>query len=362
MKALVLEGINEVKYTEVDTPVANDGEVLVKVMAAGICGSDIPRTYRDGAHVMPLILGHEFSGQVYSVGNKVSDKWIGKRVGIFPLIPCRECEQCRANRYELCGNYSYLGSRRNGAFAEYVTVPEWNLVELPENVSYEDAAMLEPMAVAVHAMRRVSVNKEDTVLVCGAGTIGCLLVMFLLEKNVENVYVACNKDFQKQKLVELGIMEDHICDIRVNSVNEFISDRTQGRGVSVYFDCVGSNEVIATALNVTSPMGRVCYVGNPHTDISMDKNTYWQILRKQLTITGTWNSSYIGSNNMAIDSTVANDDIEDDWQYVIRRLGAKRINLTGLITHRFSLENLIEGFEIMRDKSEDYIKIITVAE
>ena len=155
MKAWVLEDIGKIQYKKVSKPRIGEHEVLVEVKAAGICGSDIPRIYQTGAHRMPLIPGHEFAGRVVQTGENTDAKWQNKRVGIFPLIPCRSCIACRKGQYELCRNYSYLGSRQDGGFAEYVAVPESNLIELPETVSYEEAAMLEPMAVACHALRRV---------------------------------------------------------------------------------------------------------------------------------------------------------------------------------------------------------------
>ncbi|MBR0119687.1 MAG: alcohol dehydrogenase catalytic domain-containing protein, partial [Eubacterium sp.] len=123
MKAWVLHQINDIRYEEVATPeVSNTGssgsEVLVKVCAAGICGSDIPRIYETGAHKMPLIPGHEFAGEVADVGEGDEAGWIGKRVGIYPLIPCRKCHSCLQDQYELCRDYDYIGSRRDGAFAE----------------------------------------------------------------------------------------------------------------------------------------------------------------------------------------------------------------------------------------------------
>ena len=156
MKAWVLEDIGKIQYKEVSKPLPGEHEVLVEVKAAGICGSDIPRIYQTGAHRMPLIPGHEFAGRVVQTGENTDAKWQNKRVGIFPLIPCHNCVACQKGQYELCRNYSYLGSRRDGGFAEYVAVPECNLIELPENVSYEEAAMLEPMSVACHAPRRVT--------------------------------------------------------------------------------------------------------------------------------------------------------------------------------------------------------------
>ena len=160
MKAQVLYGINDMRYEDIEEPQLKDGWVIVKVMAAGICGSDIPRIYKTGAHVHPIVIGHEFSGKVVKTYNGDSD-WSGKRVGVFPLIPCGKCKCCQDKRYEMCSNYNYLGSRCNGGLAEYVAVPEWNLLELTENISYRQAAMLEPMAVAVHAMRQFTI-KEGT--------------------------------------------------------------------------------------------------------------------------------------------------------------------------------------------------------
>ena len=181
MKAYVLHGPNDIRYEEMDVPTPAKGEVLVEVKAAGVCGSDIPRIYQTGAHKHPLIPGHEFAGVVSGIGEGVGGEWIGKRVGIFPLIPCGKCGPCQNKQYEMCRNYDYVGSRRDGAYAEYVTVPAANLIELPDKVSFEAAAMLEPMAVAVHAMRRVSIKAEDIVVICGVGTIGTLLLMYLME-------------------------------------------------------------------------------------------------------------------------------------------------------------------------------------
>ena len=158
MKAYVLEGINQLKYKEIKMPELHEGEVLVEVKAAGICGSDIPRIFETGTYHFPTIPGHEFSGQVVSAYDGEQNPWIGKRVGIFPLIPCMECFTCKKVEYEMCRNYNYLGSRCDGGFAEYVAVPEWNLIELPDKVSYEEAAMLEPAAVALHAVRRLDLQ------------------------------------------------------------------------------------------------------------------------------------------------------------------------------------------------------------
>lgn len=348
MKAWVLKGVNRIELEEVPKPIPGKGEVLVQIKAAGICGSDIPRIYQTGAHSHPLIPGHEFAGKVVMAGSEDGQSWIGKRVGIFPLIPCHECGPCQNQYYEMCRNYSYLGSRRDGAFTEYVAAPVNNLIELPEAVSYEEAAMLEPMAVAVHALRRLTIHTEDTVVVCGLGTIGLMLVMFLQEMGVSNVYVIGNKEFQRERVMRAGISEKHYLDCRNGDVESWILQKTCGRGAQVFFECVGKNETVSQAISVAAPAGQVCFVGNPFSDMQFEKDCYWKILRNQLRVTGTWNSSFL-------------HDDQDDWHYVLERLAKKSISPDELITHRFALEDLEQGFHIMRDKSEDYIKILMVS-
>lgn len=350
MKAWVLHDINDFTFEDCDKPSFDDDQVLVKVMAAGICGSDIPRAFTTGAHVKPLIIGHEFSGQVVETKTEDESTWLGKRVGIFPLIPCMSCGPCRNKQYEMCRNYSYLGSRCNGGFAEYVAVPKANLIELPDNVSFEHAAMLEPMAVAVHAMRRgLSLDQKDvsekTVAVCGLGTIGLLLVMFLKQKGVKDILVIGNKEFQKKQAMELGIASENYCDCKNEDVQGFIMDRTKGAGVDLFFECVGKNETISQAINAVVPAGSIVLVGNPYSDMQFDKNTYWKILRSQIKLTGTWNSSFT-------------HDEDDDWHYVLRCLGDELIHPEKLISHRLPLEKLMDGFIIMRDKTEDYVKVM----
>lgn len=347
MKAWVLHGIEDFRMETVDIPVLAESEVLVRVEAAGICGSDIPRVYRTGTYSYPLIPGHEFAGVVEKIGRDVEPEWCGKRVGIFPLIPCKECIPCRQQQYEMCQHYSYLGSRTDGGFAEYVRVPVWNLLELPEKVSMEQAAMLEPMSVAVHAIRRAGVHSADTIAVCGLGTIGLLTVMFLREMGCEKIYCIGNKEFQKKFVLELGISSEWYCNANDIKVEEWISDKTAGNGVGVFFDCVGKNETLLQSLNCVAAGGIVQLVGNPASDMKIEKDVYWKILRKQLSVYGTWNSSFTHSE-------------DDDWHYVLDRLERDRVHPERMITHRYSLAELGSGFELMRSKKEDYVKVMSV--
>lgn len=356
MKAWLLHEAGTIKYEETDIPELRENEVLVAVKAAGICGSDIPRIYRDGAHKMPLIPGHEFSGKVVKLGKWVDESWMQKRVGVYPLIPCRECTACRKGQFEMCKNYSYLGSRQDGGFAEYVAVSVQNLIELPDSVSYAQAAMLEPMSVAVHAMRRVNVAQTDTVVVYGLGTIGLLLVMFLLEKGIANVFAVGNKASQRDAVVSIGLPETHFCNCREQNVNEWIAEKTNYLNADVVFECVGKSETLSAVISLTTAGGTICVVGNPHSDMNLDKQIYWRILRNQLTITGTWNSSFFKSILDADEYGYYGEVV--DWEYVLKKLEEGRIEPQKLITHQFAIEDLETGFRIMRDKTEDYIKIM----
>lgn len=345
MKAWVLHGIGDIRFEEAEEPKLKENEVLVRVKAAGICGSDIPRIYKTGAHIHPLIPGHEFAGQVVTVGRGADTKWLRKRVGIFPLIPCGDCTVCQRQQYELCRNYSYLGSRRNGGFAEYAAVPEWNLTELSDSVSYEEAAMLEPMAVAVHAMRRMQIHKNDTAVIFGLGTIGMLLFLFLRDAGIENILVIGNKEFQKRTVLNLGLEESCYCDITAQNLSEWLMQRTDKKGADAFFECVGRNETFSQVVDLTAPQGQICLVGNPYSDMQLEKAIYWKILRNQLTITGTWNSSFTHT-------------AEDDWHYVLDRLEHKRILPKRLISHELELKDAERGFLIMRDKREEYMKVM----
>jgi len=352
MKSYVLHDINDFYYEDTVEPALTEGTVLVKVHAAGICGSDILRIYKNGTYHYPLIPGHEFSGEVVKTFNPDDSSWLGRRVGVFPLIPCMKCIQCREKKYEMCTGYSYLGSRTSGGFTEYVRVPVWNLIGLPDNVSYEQAAMMEPMSVAVHAIRRATgadpMKKDSVIAVYGLGTIGMLITMFISGMGYENIIGAGNKDIQKEIFLKTAGKHARYIDIRDVEFAEWIKNNTES-GTDIIFECVGRNETVKEAVLAAAPGGRVQLVGNPTGDIDFPREIYWKVLRRQLTVTGTWNSSFTHEDT-------------DDWHYVLSMLQTGKIHPEDLITHRFTMNELIKGFEIMRDKSEPYMKIIGIME
>jgi len=247
----------------------------------------------------------------------------------------------------MCRNYDYLGSRRDGGFAEYVAVPVWNLIELPEAMPYAAAAMLEPASVARHAIKRLQITPEDTVALFGLGTIGIIMTQWLHILGVKKVYAIGHHPEHGEAMKQTASLEyEYFNDVRNSSnleveknVQDWLMERTEGKGVSIAIDCVGGSDTLSTCLNCVRPGGQILVVGNPRGDVELDKAVYWKILRNQIRLTGTWNSSFCHSS-------------EDDWNQVIKACCEGTLKLEELITHRLAFDELKKGLLIARDKSE----------
>lgn len=348
MKAQVLYGINDLRYeTDYKNPVLKNNEVLVKVKACGICGSDINRVLKSGTYHFPTIIGHEFSGQVVQVSKDEQKKLLNKRVSIFPLIPCKTCNSCLKGDYQLCENYNYLGSRCDGGFAEFVAVPEWNLMELPENISYEEAAMFEPAAVAVHALKKADNVLGKHIAITGTGTITSILIQICISAGAAKVYVlGRNKEkinYLKNLFPEAVFLNTDDSDIDVQ-VSNFVKN-----DFDIAIEGTGNSRMLELLFNFSARNATIITMGNPSDSISLSQKGYWNILRKEFTVKGTWNSSYgISSKN--------------DWKTVLELLMNKKLNLKSLITHRLQLNELLDGIHKMNDKNELFNKIMVIYE
>ena len=324
MKALNLHAVDDLRLDSLPIPECKDDEVLVKIAFCGICGSDIPRVYSKGTYHFPTVIGHEFSGVVeYDPKNELT----GKRVAVFPLIPCFECESCKNERYALCTDYDYYGSRRDGAMAEYLAIKRFNALILPDDVSLEAGAMCEPSAVACHATKKLGDLTGKSVLISGAGPIGILAAMFCTHKGAERVFFF---DIDKSKIREaerLGFYE-----------------YTDDVSVDVAVEGTGAGPALVRCLKALKPFGKIVLMGNPSRGVEMSQAEYWYILRKELQLFGTWNSSY--------------GEKENDWRDAIDAMSKGIINPETLITHRFSLEEYKEAFELMRDRKGFYQKVM----
>lgn len=333
MKAYVLHKVSDLRYEDVPMSECPTGWAIVQVKAAGICSSDIARVFTKGTYHFPTIPGHEFSGVVYSVADEEHQSLVGRRVGVFPLIPCRQCPQCQQKQYEMCANYDYVGSRRDGAFAEYVAVPIWNLLPLPDEVPLEVAAMLEPLSVGLHALKKAEIKKTDSVAVIGTGMIGISAAQWA-KKYTGGEVVVVGRNENKRHLVEsTGLPYE-------------VHTKADGKEYDVVLEAVGTPESVDLALNMVRPGGTVVLMGNPSGDILLTQNTYWRILRKQLVVKGTWNSFYDGSE-------------PSDWTDAVDALAKGEVDVKSLISHIFPQERLVDGLQLMRDHKEPYCKIMT---
>lgn len=335
MKAYVLHAVNKLQYDDINKPDCPDGWAIVKVKAAGICSSDIARVFTKGTYHFPTIPGHEFAGIVDSVSSEEDKELVGKHVGIFPLIPCRECPQCKDKHYEMCAHYDYVGSRRDGGFAEYVAVPVWNLIPLSDAIPFTSAAMLEPLSVALHAAKIADIQKGQSVGVIGTGMIGICAAQWAKSLGADIVDVI-GRNEAKRNLVEKAGLNYII-----------MTEQKKNCQFDVVIEAVGNPKSIDLAIQSVSPGGTLVLMGNPSGDISLSQNTYWRILRKQLLLKGTWNSSYDGKN-------------PSDWTEVVEALEKKEIKVEHLISHCFDQDNLKEGLDLMFLHKEPYCKVMTV--
>lgn len=310
MKAYVLHGIGDIRLEEVEIPSPKKGEVLVKVCATGNDYLDLHPIYGKTPTHFPYIPGHEFSGKVEVIGESVDPGWLHQRVGVCPVLFCGNCSFCQEGRTELCINCGYLGFEKNGGFAEFVIVPEKNLLLLPENVSYEEAAMLEPLTVAIHAVRKMTPKPSDEVVICGMNQLGVLVWLCLKDAGVENIYVIGNDNSQRQMADKAGISSRNYVESTSVDLAEWISRCTHGNGADIMYECTGENKRLIQVVDMMAPMGKVCLVGKPYSDIDLEKETYTRIRKNQLVLEGSWNAFFDGTP-------------EDDWHYALDRLARK---------------------------------------
>ena len=319
MKAAVLYNINDLRYESVPDPVPEKGETLIKIMAAGICGSDISRVFDKGAYHYPIILGHEFAG---------IDEKTGRKAVIFPLLPCMKCAMCQIGEYVCCENYDYYGSRRDGGFAEYLAVKNENILYVEGDISYDVLAMCEPAAIALHCVYLGDVKIGDKVLITGAGAIGLIMAYISKINGAEKVYYT---DIDKRKLdyaVSLGF------------------EVYENQKADVFIEGTGVSSALETGLDAVKPFGNVVLMGNPYGDINISQKSYWHILRKQLTLKGSWNSMF--------------NSFRNEWRIVLDLIAGGKLPLENMISHRFKLEQCNEAFNVLKNRTEFINRVMFV--
>lgn len=345
MRALVLYGVGDLRLEEVPRPVPRPGEVLVRVAYCGVCGSDIPRVFVKGTYRFPTICGHEFAGTIEQCGQGVSGYRPGDRVAVFPLLWCGQCPACERGAYVMCSDYDYYGSRRDGGFAEFVAVPVQNLLKVPEGVSLAAAAVTEPAAVALHAVRRAGGSLVgQTAVIFGAGPIGLLAAQWARRIGADQVILF---DLVPEKLDMAHRLGFRLAfDPTASEPVETVSRLTAGQGAELSIEAAGVPSTLLQAIATARADGRVVLLGNPSADVTLPAPLISQAMRRELHLLGVWNSSFSPAGN------------NDDWHAVLSAAAEGRLELESLVTHRVPLEEAPAALAMMRDRSQFFAKVL----
>lgn len=337
MKAALLTAPYQIGLQEVEKPRLGSCDVLIKVRCVGICGSDL-HTYR-GTHPFrkpPVILGHEMAGEVVEVAEDVSLFKKGDRVCVEPQTYCHHCPSCYQGNYNLCSNKRILGTTPwPGAFAEYVVIPEDKVYLLPGGLSFEEGAMVEPLAVGIRAAQMAQPRIGDTVLIMGSGTIGLATLAALKEAGVTRTIATDVEDFNLAKAKGLGAWST--VNVARESLAEKVKELTNGGGVDAAVIAVGVPSLIDESLGLIRKKGRVVLVALFDDKAAIDT---FKIVSTEAEVVGSW--VYTGR----------------EFQAAIDLMSQGRIETNSFITHRWPIERIGEALDLVDKRTEDLIKIV----
>jgi L-iditol 2-dehydrogenase len=288
MNALLLTAPSKLDYTEVETPTGGTDDVLVRVRACGICGSDIHGwDGSSGRRHPPLIMGHEAAGEIAQLGANVTGWSVGQRVTFDSTIYCGKCPACERGDVNLCDDRRVLGVspdtyKQHGAFAEYVAVPARILYALPDGLSYEEAAFAEPVSIALHGVKRANIQPGDTAVVIGSGMIGLLVIQALRVAGIERVIAVDREASRLATALELGATDTVMVEDDTTSAK--ILALTHGRGADVVMEVVGIEPTVKLAIACTRPGARIGLIGNLAPNINLPLQ---QVVTRELSLLGS---------------------------------------------------------------------------
>jgi len=288
MKAAVLHASNDIRYEDYPMPQMKPGHVRIHIKACGICGSDVPRVLGNAAHFFPIVLGHEFSGEVAEIADDVKGFEIGDRVVCASLIPCYECPDCANGNFSLCKHYTFIGSRIQGGFSDYVVAPAANVVKFSSEYSFEEAALIEPASVALHGLLCADYRGGNTVAIVGAGTIGLFAAQWADIMGASKV-VFLDVDDDRLALAKEITGFDGINTLK-NKASDAAKEFTNGFGFDYVFATSGAPASYLTCLEVTANKAHVCFIGTPTGNVSFTAGEWELLNRRELTLTGSWMS------------------------------------------------------------------------
>jgi L-iditol 2-dehydrogenase len=336
MKAAVFRDGKGIVIEEIPIPEVEPGGVVIKVRACGICGSDLHR-YRHGGND-GWIMGHELSGDVVEAGEYITDLNKGDRVAAISGRGCGHCYWCEKGEWIRCSKMMILGYGIPGAFAEYVSIPNFKLglyaARLPDTMTYEEGATMEPLSVAWHAVTQTQPRPEHTAVIIGLGIIGICVVPILKSMGVSQVIACGRRETRLNMAREKGA--DIVVDAAKEDILSIVAEATAGKGAYIVYDCAGSPVTFRQSLEMVHRGGKIDLVGIYQEPI-------------------TWNPSSIVSN----DITIIGCGLRFDIPGAVDLVNSGKVDTKSLITHRFSLNQIEEAFQTLAE-APDAIKVMVV--
>jgi L-iditol 2-dehydrogenase len=335
MRALVFAGPGEMPLQERDDPRPGAGEVVVAVRASGICGSDVHGYLGATGRRRPgVVMGHEAAGDVLAVGRGVTSAKEGDRVALRSILACRRCERCRRGQPNVCTDRRGMGMHFDGAYAEQIVVPEALLLPLADTLSYEDGALIEPLAVAMHAVNRTPFELMDFVVVIGAGAIGLLTLLAARSRGAGSIVVT---DLSAHRLeVARGLGADLTIDVGSADPVAVIAGATDGRGADAVFEAVGIASTVAQSMAVTRAGGQVTWIGNSAPVVEMPMQ---ELVTRELTVRGTYGYA-------------------EEYEQAAEALAAGLIDVRPLVEYVAPLEDGPDLFRRLGESSLAAVKVV----
>ncbi|KAB8131003.1 NAD(P)-dependent alcohol dehydrogenase [Gracilibacillus oryzae] len=344
MKAAVLNKPLDMEIKKVSIPEIKTDEALVKVKCIGICGSDV-HYYEHGKIgryevKSPLILGHELAGDVIAIGENVTNLKVGDRVAVEPGVTCGRCEYCKSGRYNLCPDVVFMATPPvDGAWADYVSVRSDFLFPIPNDMSYEEGALLEPFSVGIHAMNRGKIKPSDRILITGLGPIGLLAIQAAKMYGVKEIYATDVVKFRQDLAKELGVTA--VIDPTKENIDERLDALTKGNGIDAAIETSGNTFAINDALKSVKRGGRIVLVGMPVSSETPVDITH--LVDSEHDVYGLFR--YANTYPNAIQAVSKSD-----------------LAIEKIITHKYKLDDIKEAIEKARLEKETSIKIMIYPE
>lgn len=326
MKSMVISGPNDVSLVERDIPIPGSGEVLIQVMASGICGTDLHIYHGEYLGDYPVVPGHEFSGVVTAIGSQVKRFKIGDRVAVEPNIACDNCEHCLNNRQNFCVNWQAVGVTLPGGMEQYVTAPEKVVFDIGD-LPFEQGAFVEPLSCVIHGVERAHIKLGDRVVILGAGPIGNLILQVSRLQGAAHITVLENNPGRAELARKLG------SDIVVNDMEDLKMD-----GYDVVIDATGVIPVMNRAIDFARKGGTILLFGVPPSGANIEMEAF-KIFQKGLTLLSSFTS------------------VRNSLQ-AIHLLQSGQVQVEPLISHRIPLQALPEAFKMIEQHDPTVKKVI----